>query len=305
MLSFRQLQYLVAVADHQSFRRAAIYLHVSQPTLSLQLQKMEESLGVRLIDRAMTPVRPTPVGKEIVSRARKLLLDLNDLEETARRSVGELVGTISLGVSPTLGPYLLPGIVGILKQEMPDLRLHIREGIPNDQMFELRSGVLDMVLTPLALGGADLHVEPLFDEKLYLVAPPDHALAVRSHLKRADLVGIQALSIDPRYPFHQQTREICDELGLELLDDYEGTSLDSLCQMCASGLGLAILPELYLRSEIGGKNIITPLIIEDWSYARSVAAIWRHDSVYSENYAEVAQIIKREAGHLLSGNMMA
>jgi LysR family hydrogen peroxide-inducible transcriptional activator len=75
------------------------------------------------------------------------LLDLNDLEETARRSVGELVGTISLGVSPTLGPYLLPGIVGILKQEMPDLRLHIREGIPNDQMFELRSGALDMVLT--------------------------------------------------------------------------------------------------------------------------------------------------------------
>jgi LysR family hydrogen peroxide-inducible transcriptional activator len=73
-------------------------------------------------------------------------------------------------------------------------------------------------------------------------------------LKRADLVGIQALSIDPRYPFHQQTREICDELGLELLDDYEGTSLDSLCQMCASGLGLAILPELYLRSEIGGKH---------------------------------------------------
>lgn len=300
MLSFRQLQYLVALADHQHFRRAAAYLNVSQPTLSLQLQKMEELLGVKLIERTMTPVQITPIGREILSRARKLLLDLKDLESCAKRSAGEVIGTISLGVSPTLGPYLLPGIVGVLKRTMPELRLHIREGIPSEQMLELRNGALDMLVTSYASGSNDLEVEPLFNENLYLVAPPEHPLASRKRLKRADLKGSQALSVDPRYPFHDQTREICDQLGLDLLGNYEGTSLDSLCQMCASGLGLAILPELYLHSEVGGKNVVSPLCIEDWANTRSVTALWRKDSVYDQNYREIAQVIKHEARLLLA-----
>lgn len=302
MLSFRQLQYLVSVADLQHFRRAAIQLNVSQPTLSLQLQKLENQLGVKLVERGHGPVRLTPIGREIVSRSRKLLLDMNDLEACARRGAGELIGTISLGVSPTIGPYLLPGIVGVLKQSMPELRLHIREGIPSEQTLELRSGALDMMLTPISAGGGDLHVEPLFQEQLYLVAPPEHPLSQMSSVTRSDLLGSQVLSIDPRYPFHQQTREICDELGLELLGDYEGTSLDSLCQMCASGLGLAILPELYLRSEVGGKNVVAPLEIADWSGSRSVAALWRRNSVYSENYRKIVEVIDREASLLLKAS---
>lgn len=295
MLSFRQLQYFVAIADHQHFRRAAAYLNVSQPTLSVQLQRMEEQLGVRLVERASGPVRLTPVGREILSRARKLLLDLNDLEEFARRGAGDLVGTVSLGVSPTIGPYLLPGIVGVLKRKMPELRLHIREGIPTEQIQELRSGVLDLMISPISAGGDDLHHEHLFDEQLHLVAPPEHPLSNSKNLRRSDLVGIQTLSIDPRYPFHQQTRGICEELGLELLGDYEGTSLDSLCQMCASGLGLAILPELYLRSDVGGKNVVSRLNLADWSENRSVVALWRKHSVYAEHYHNITAIIKDES----------
>lgn len=304
MLSFRQLQYFVAIADHQHFRRAAVYLNVSQPTLSVQLQRMEEQLGVRLVERASGSVRLTPVGREILSRARKLLLDLNDLEEFARRGAGDLIGTVSLGVSPTIGPYLLPGIVSVLKRKMPELRLHIREGIPAEQIQELRSGVLDLVLSPITPGGDDLHHERLFAERLYLVAPPDHPLNGLTNLRRSDLRGIQTLSIDPRYPFHQQTREICDELHLELLGDYEGTSLDSLCQMCASGLGLAILPELYLRSEVGGKNVVAPLQIGDWSSTRTVTALWRKNAVFGKNYRKIALVIKREAEHLLDEDVL-
>jgi LysR family hydrogen peroxide-inducible transcriptional activator len=299
MLSFRQLQYLVAVADLRNFRRAAAQLHVSQPTLSLQLQKMEEQLGARLVERGNSPVRLTPIGREIVSRARKLLLDLNDLEACARRGAGEFVGTVSLGVSPTIGPYLLPGIVGVLKRSTPKVKFHIREGIPSEQMLQLRSGALDMMLTPVAAKGSDLHTEPLFQEQLLLVAPPEHPLNGVAGLSRADLLGSEVLTIDPRYPFYQQTREICDELGLELLNSYEGTSLDSLCQMCASGLGLAILPQLYLRSEVGGRNVVVPLPVTDWSSTRSVAALWRADAVYSENYRAIADVIRREALLLL------
>lgn len=302
MPSFRQLHYLVAVADHQHFRRAAASLHVSQPTLSLQLQKMETQLGVRLIERGNTLITVTPIGREIVARARKLLLDLHDLEDCARRSVGKLVGTISLGVSPTLGPYILPGIVGTLKQSMPELRLHIREGVPREQILKLRSGQLDMMLSPMFANSSDLHVERLFEEELHLVASPDHVLAAARSIDRDDLKGIGTLSIDPRYPFHQQTQEICTELGLELLSDYEGTSLDSLCQMCASGLGLAILPELYLRSDVGGRNVVVPLKVEHWAHTRSIAAIWRKGSVYGEIYEEIARIIGAEAQVLISSN---
>lgn len=302
MLSFRQLQYLVAVADQQNFRRAAASLNVSQPTLSLQFQKMEAQLGVKLVERGSGPVRLTPIGREVVVRARKLLLDLNDLEARARQGAGGLVGTISLGVSPTIGPYLLPGIVSVLKQTMPELRLHIREGIPNEQLLELRSGALDMMITPTATGGGDLHSELLFQEALYLVAPPENPLSGLSNLSRADLLGSEVLSIDTRYPFHEQTRDICDELKLELLNNYEGTSLDSLCQMCASGLGLAILPELYLRSDVGGKNVVAPLRIDDWSGTRTVAALWRRSSVYGETYRQIAEVIQREALQLLQNS---
>lgn len=299
MLSFRQLQYLVAIADYQHFRRAAAYLHVSQPTLSLQLQKMEEHLGVTLIERGVIPARLTPVGRDIVARARRLLLDLTDLEACARRSAGKLSGTISLGVSPTIGPYLLPGSISVLKRQMPQVRLHIREGIPSEHLLELRHGALDIMLTPIPATGSDLHVETLFEERLEVVAPPEHPLSGKQLVTRIDLAGSEALGIDPRYPFHQQTQEICDDLGLELLSDYEGTSLDSLCQMCASGLGLAVLPALYLRSEVGGRNVVTPLHIQGWSAKRSIAAVWRAGSVYTESFHEIALAIQREALLLL------
>lgn len=298
MLSFRQLQYLVAVADLQHFGRAASALNVAQPTLSLQLRKLEVYLGVRLVDRGHGKVQLTPVGREIAMRARKMLLDMNDLENLARRSAGELIGTIRFGVSPTIGPYLLPGIVGVLKHSMPEVRLYIREGIPSDQLQELRSGALDMMLAPLPVGGSDLHVEPLFRERLFLVASPEHPLSQKGPLHRGDLAGIQVLSIDPRHHFHQQTRDICSDLGVELLGDYEGTSLDSLCQMCASGLGIAILPELYLRSDVGGKNVIATLPVRDWSATRSIGALWRSGSVYGESYGRIAEAIGREARSL-------
>lgn len=302
MLSFRQLQYLVAVADLQHFGRAASSLNVAQPTLSLQLRKLEDHLGVRLVDRGQGTVQLTPIGREIASRARKMLLDMNDLEDLAQRSAGELIGTIKFGVSPTIGPYLLPGIVGVLKHGMPEVRLYIREGIPSDQLQELRSGALDMMLAPLPVGGSDLHVEPLFRERLFLVAPPEHHLSRKGTLRRVDLTGIQVLSIDPRHHFHQQTRDICHDLGVEMLGDYEGTSLDSLCQMCASGLGIAILPELYLRSEVGGKNVIAALPVADWSATRSIGALWRNGSVYGESYAKIAEVIRREARSLFNLN---
>ncbi len=301
MPSLRQLEYLVAIADLKHFGRAAGSVNVSQPTLSQQLRTLEARLDVTLIERGDSPVQLTPIGREIAARARKVLLEVEDIRALAKRSVSGLAGTIRLGVTPTLGPYLMPAVVAQLHRDFPDMRLYIREGIPDEQVAELRRGGLDMMLLPLPVGGSDLHVEPLFREPLHLVAAPDNPLCAKPLLQRIDLAGQAVLSLDPRHHFHRQAQAICGELNAELLRDYEGTSLDSLRQMAGSGLGLAILPELYLRSEVGGEDMVRRLVIADWSETRSIAAIWREGVAYADSYRLVAETIARHARAQMDG----
>ena len=297
--SLRQFTYLVALADCRNFRRAADAVHISQPTLSQQLRALEVRLGVTLIERNESPVQFTPIGREFVARARKILLDVKDAEDMVRRSQAGMGGTIRFGVTPTLGPYLMPGIVASLHRRFPEMRLYIREGIPDEQARELTRGELDMLLSPLPVLGGDLHIEPLFREPLHIVCPPEHPLAQAGLVHRSDIAGIGFLSLDRRHHAHRQTREICEDLGASLLEDYEGTSLDSLRQMCGSGLGFAILPELYLQSEVGGEDMVTRLALADWSASRSIATVWRRGAAYSDIYQTIAETIATEARRIL------
>jgi LysR family hydrogen peroxide-inducible transcriptional activator len=303
MPSIRQFQYLVALDDLKHFGRAAASLNVSQPTLSHQMRVLEAQLDVTLIERGETPVQLTPVGREMAARARKVLLQVNDMKALAKRSASGMSGTIRFGVSPTIGPYLMPSIVASLHKRFPDMRLYIRDGIPVDQLSELRRGALDMILVPLPVSGTDLYIEPLFRENLYLVAPPDHPLAGQALLRKQQLIGSQILSLDPRHHFHRQVETICEEIGAELLQDYEGTSLDSLRQMVGSGLGLAVLPELYLRSEAGGEDMVRRLNVADWSATRSIAAVWRAGMAYADSYQLIAEAIAVEAHGILKTNL--
>ncbi len=159
MPTLRQLEYLVAVADLQHFGRAADACHVSQPTLSQQLRALEERLGVVLIERRASGAELTPIGREVTARARRLAVEVQDIRDLARRAGDGLVGTLRFGVTPTLGPYLMPPIVAALHREQPELRLHIRDGIPEEQALALSRGALDMLLGPLPIDGGDLEVQ--------------------------------------------------------------------------------------------------------------------------------------------------
>ena len=295
MPTLRQLEYLVAVADLQNFGRAADACGVSQPTLSQQIHALEERLGVALIERRVSGAELTPIGREITARARRLAIEVQDIRDLARRAADGLVGTIRFGVTPTLGPYLMPPIVAALHREQPELRMFIREGIPVDQALALSRGALDMMLGPLPIVGADLEVYPLFRERLFLVAPPDHSLTESSSLSIVDLKGENVLSLDPRHHLHRQVETICDELGMTLLRDYEGTSLDSVHQMVASGLGLAILPEFYIRSAVGGLSGVVVIEPCGWTFTRSIAAAWRIGAAYDSEYRVIADRIQSEA----------
>jgi LysR family hydrogen peroxide-inducible transcriptional activator len=299
MPTLRQLEYLVAVADLQHFGRAADACHVSQPTLSQQLRALEDRLGVILIERLASGAELTPIGREISARARRLAIEVQDIRDLARRAGERLVGTLRFGVTPTLGPYLMPPIVATLHREQPDLRMHIREGIPEEQALALSRGALDMLLGPLPIDSADLEIQPLFRERLFLVAAPDHPLASQAKLNLAQLKGAQVLSLDTRHHLHRQVAAICTELGMVLLRDYEGTSLDSVHQMAASGIGLAVLPELYVRSDVIGRTGVIVLELEGWAFTRSIAAAWRAGAAYESAYRMIATRIQSEARALL------
>lgn len=300
MPTLRQFAYLVALADYGTFRRAADAMHVAQPTLSQQLRALEARLGVILVERNESPVQLTPVGREIVLRARRLLLDVRDIENLAMRARSSMGGTIRFGVTPTLGPYLMPGIVAALHRAYPDMRLYVREGIPDEQARELARGELDMILSPLPVSGSALHIEPLFREPLHIVCPPDHPLAAAETVRKHDLAGVGFLSLDRLHHAYRQVREVCDEVGAELLEDYQGTSLDALRQMCGSGIGFAMLPELYLRSEAGGADMVRRLDLADWSASRSIAAIWREGAAYADSFRIIADAIAIEARGILA-----
>lgn len=300
MSTFRQFTYLVAVADYRNFRRAADAVHVSQPTLSQQIRALEGRLGVTLIERNDNPVQLTPIGREVVARARQIILGVKDVEDLVRRSKTGLAGVVRFGVSPTLGPYLMPNIIASLHQRYPDMRLYIREGIPDEQVRELSRGELDMMLSPLPIAGSDLHIEPLFREPLHIVCVPEHPVAQVASVFRKDLAGARFLSLDRRHHSYRQVQEACEALGATLLEDYEGTSLDSLRQMCGSGLGFALLPELYLRSEVGGENMVTRLNVSDWSASRSIAAVWRAGVAYADHHRVIAETIATEARRILA-----
>ncbi len=302
MTTLRQFEYLVALADTRHFGRAAQTCHVSQPSLSQQLRALERALGVNLADRTPSGAELTPIGRELAERARRVLVEVKDIKDRARRAQGGSAGIIRFGSTPTLGPYLMAGVIATLHQDLPEVRLHIREGIPDEQVLELSRGRLDMLLSPLPLLGDDLEVEPLFRERLHIVAPPDHPLAKRADLTKADLKGAKLLGLGAAYSLHRQVTGLSSELGMTLLRDYEGTSLDSLRQMVGSGLGLTILPDLYVRSEVGGASGVVLLEIAGWNATRSVAAAWRRGVAYAELYRRIAEYIRVEALNLMGGN---
>lgn len=228
--TIRQLSYFVALADTGSFTRAAEQMGVSQPSLSQQIRGLETIIGAPLFERG-GPAILTPLGRELLARARSILLDLADLEDVRATSADSLIGTIRLGVSPTLGAYLMPSLVARLHREHPALRVHVREGLPTVLASDLATGVHDVILAQLPVAGRGLHSERLFREPLHVTMAADHPLRTKACITPADLRGANLLTLMPEYRLAEQVAAIAAEVGANVLRDYEGTSLDAIRQM--------------------------------------------------------------------------
>ncbi|MHA7885976.1 hydrogen peroxide-inducible genes activator [Roseicyclus sp.] len=296
-ITLRQMRYLIALEETQHFREAAESCGISQPSLSVQIKTLEETLGLTLVERGRGPVRLTLAGREVTRRAREILDATQGILDLSVTLTSGLGGTIRLGTSATLGPYLMPHVVADLRETHPDLRLYIREAVPRDLLRELHDGVHDLILTQLPVSGATLSTARLFREPLSVALPVDHPLTAREMLSNDDLTGQTILSLSPAYALYDLISAVCAETGADLSREYEGTSLDALRQMVAMGMGLTFLPALYVESEIAGRArdvAIRPF--RGRRFARSVGFVWRTASGAGPAYEWLAAAIRATAG---------
>lgn len=247
--TIQQLTYFLAVAEHASFRRAAEHLGVSQPTLTAHIGELEKRLNLRLFERSRAGTHISPAGRRLLEPSRKVVEELDTLTMLADQARGGAAGTYRIGVTPTLGPYLLPQLLPTIHARYADLRLHVREDIPRRLEQDLLQGHYDVILTSLPLNNRLLRMTPLLRESIALVLPMDHPLSSKHSISGADLAGVPILTIEDHHQYSRQIQDLCARLGAEVLQDYQGTSLDAVRVMVVMGLGGAFLPALYLSSE--------------------------------------------------------
>ncbi len=289
-LTFKQIRYFQAIAEAGSFRRAADRLGVKQPTLTVQIAALEAALATTLFERHRSGVVMTPAARELLPRARRIAEEMKGFTDQALGVSGQ--STYRLGVTPTLGPYLLPRVLPAVHQRFEDLRLYVREAIPAQLASDLKSAAHDVVLTTLPLQGDELEVIPLFRESLKLALPLEHPLASKGVVSGEDLVGEAVLTIDEQHLYHRQVSALCESLGATVNRDYEGTSLDTLRQMVVMGMGITFLPSLYVASEIGESDTLRITDVKGVNMNRDHALAWRRRSPARVFFRQLAEAMK-------------
>jgi LysR family hydrogen peroxide-inducible transcriptional activator len=250
-------------------------LHPPQWPLESGKAAVGSSLGTSWVERTQDGVILTPVGREVLARAKRVLLDAQAIKDYAATAKHGLAGTIRLGVKATLGPYLLPPIVTALHRKHPETKLHIREGVPSQLEEDLKAGVHDVILAQIPMHTTDLITQRLFREPILFAMSSDHPLAGKQGLSMYDPKDQPVLPFAPDYYLHDQVHALCEEFGAQVVRDYEGTNLDALRQMVSMNMGATFLPALYSQSEVSslGDVVITPLAKR--SISPSIGLVWR------------------------------
>lgn len=279
MPKLQQLRYLVAIADSLSFSKAAQACNVTQPTLSMQFKELEARLNVTLVERTRSRVILTPVGEDIARRARTVLAEVEDIRDTARRDdPSGFKGTVRMGVVQTVGAYVLSLAMPRMRELFPDLRINVREDSLDSLPRKLADGTHDVLLTPEDEDGEGFTRVRLMREPLHLVLPSDHRLAGQDVIDPARLRGETILSMDRDGPLHDQIARMCHDVGAIDVQDYCGTTLDTLRQMVAAGMGLSLLPALYVRSDVLREKLVVARPLTHSAPVRDLTMLWRTTS---------------------------
>jgi LysR family transcriptional regulator, hydrogen peroxide-inducible genes activator len=274
-LKLKDLRYLVAVADQRHFGRAASRCFVSQPTLSAQLKKLEQDLGVQLIERAPNNVSLTPAGEEFVARARRILEASDEVVALARSHRDPLAGRLRLALLPTIGPYLLPRVAPVIRRSLPQLQLRLYEYQTAPMLEKLHVGELDVGILALPVELDGLESRELYREAFMVALPERHQLAAHETLRVADLKGESLLLLEDGHCLRDQALEVCSRVGVREQQDFRATSLETLRQMVAAGAGVTLLPELAGRGAYRSARGVVLRPFARPAPLRHVGALWR------------------------------
>ena len=304
-MNLRDLHYLVALADHRHFGRAAAASFVSQPTLSTQIRKLENELGVTLIERAPRKVMLTPAGHDIAERARRILAEVDQLKESARRTRDPEAGSVRLGIFPTLGPYLLPHVLPQIRERFPRLELLLIEEKTEVVLRQLREGRLDVGVLALPLHDEQLHVEFLFEEPFVLAVPRTHPLAKRSTLSLHDLAHERLLLLEDGHCLRDQALDVCTLAGSGERNGFRATSLETLRQMVAANVGITLLPTLSVKPPVAHSEDIHLLRFRDSHPSRRIGMVWRRSSAMAGFLLKLADVFRSLPKALLKPDAVA
>lgn len=292
-MNLRDLKYLVALAEHKHFGRAAAASYVSQPTLSTQIRKLEDELGVSLVERAPRKVMLTPAGREAADRARAIVAEIEQMKEAARRSRDPEAGTVRLGIFPTLAPYLLPHVVPLVRQRFPKLELLLVEEKSDVLLERLRDGKLDAVVLALPLADDQLQAEFLFEEPFVLAVPENHELAGHHGLNMHDLSNHRLLLLEDGHCLRDQALNVCQLAGASEKSGFQATSLETLRQMVAANVGITLLPMLAVQPPVAlpGNVQLLPFAGSN-PPSRRIGLVWRRSSAMGQFLEQLAELFR-------------
>jgi LysR family hydrogen peroxide-inducible transcriptional activator len=281
------------VAEHRHFGKAADASFVSQPTLSMQLKKLERELGVELVERSSRQVMLTEAGRQVVERAKVILGEVANIRGIAQQASDPESGTLRVGLFPTLAPYFLPHVVPQVHARFPKLELLLVEEKTEVLHRRLRDGRLDAALMAEPVHDDSLHAEPLFEEDFLLAVPADHRLAAEDGPVDASVLSEEpVLLLEEGHCLRDQALAVCQLAGAAERSGFRATSLETLRQMVAAGVGVTLLPQLAVQPPVPRSGDVALLRFAEPAPRRRIAMFWRPSTVYRDLLPRLAEVLR-------------
>ncbi len=302
-MNIRDLEYLVALAETLHFRKASEKCFVSQPGLSGQIKKLEEHLGVQLVERTNRKVLFTPVGKEVARRANRILAEVRELEEVAKSFENPMQGPLQLGIIPTLAPYLVPRLIGPMKERYPALELYLHELQTEHLLVELKEGQLDLGLLAFPLE-ENLQQIPLFEEEFLLAVSSSHPLSTKKQVDLEDLQTEEVLLMGEGHCFRDHALDICHQANAQENPYFKANSIEILRQMVAYGGGITLMPKLSIQDNHQTMNSLIHYIpFRNPAPKRLIGMVYRpgcsRGSGFNDLGALIQQVFMNKLGTLM------
>jgi LysR family hydrogen peroxide-inducible transcriptional activator len=296
-MTLTELRYVVAVARERHFGRAADACHVSQPTLSVAIRKLEEELGVRLFERRASQVALTDIGERVVTQAKRVLDEASAVREIARQGRDPLAAPLRVGTIYTIGPYLLPGLIRQLQKKAPQMQLLLSENFTLKLIEQVRNGEIDVAIVALPLPPCGLSVQAVYDEPFVVAVPRRHPWVRRKTIASADLANETMLLLGSGHCFRDQVLDVCPERsrnpesGDGMQRTFEGSSLETIRQTVATGIGITVMPQTAVPARVSGQSLVAYLPFKNPPPHRRVALAWRRSFTRTEAVESLRQAV--------------